>query len=194
MKKLILTMLLAAILAFALQVQPARAADSSNVAVRVVETNTTITFYMNFTFLGTGTDSRFSRAINISELDMSLAQFAFKGNGAGSIDIDIHLHTGSQLEAVTTADSTGASNSLELADTIEDTALANRQALGSSTPTLDGIVSTEEVISGQWLVLEADGQAGNPTTAELSVSLTTIKRTGAPSKQFRQYQLILDTK
>lgn len=196
MKKLLLLTLLAAILAFALQVQPARAADSTNIAVRIVETNTTITYYMQFTFLGTGTDSRFTRAINVSELDLTTAQFSFNGNGVGSIDIDLSIHSGAQVEAVTTKDSTGASNTLDLSDLLKVAAVSNRQALGAVVTTHDtlSVVAEVEHQRAQWFVFEADGQTGNPTTATLSVGFHCIKRTNATARAFRQYSLILDTK
>jgi len=194
MKKLLLTTLLAAILAFALQMQPARAADSTNVAVRVVETNTTITFYMQFTFLGTGTDSRFSRAINISELDLSTSQIGFIGSGEANIELDVTFHSGIQFEAITDQDSSGASNTVDLSDLLEASLDADRDSVGSATPSFDAIAAAEEVTKAQWLVIEADGQTGNPTTADLSVSLQCFKRVGATTKAFRRYALILDTK
>jgi len=195
MKKLLIT-LLTVILVFAFGFKRVQAqTDSTNIAVRVVETPTSMSFYIHFTFLGDGTDSRFSRAINVSELDISTAQFTFKGNGVGSIDIDVSLHGGSQLAAVTSNDSTGASGTIELDNLLKLAAVTASQALGSTTPTLDPILpAAEEQAKGQWLVIEADGQTGNPTTALLSVGLYALKRAGASQKSFRQYPILVDTK
>jgi len=165
-RKLFIYSVLASLLALAFV--PAQAADSSNVAVSVQETPYSVTYYGTFTFLGTGTESRFSKAFNVEGLDFSNAIFTYFGNAVSNIDADFFYHYAFEPKTISGGDSVEAAMFTEIAT---DTDVDAAGAAAETHVVSDSIGTAAERVfykRARWLRIEADGQTGNPTTATVS--------------------------
>lgn len=161
--------LIAVLLALAFVVQ-SYAADSSNVAVNIQETHYGVTYYGTFTFLGTGTDSRFSKAFNITGLDLDNAVFTVYGNAVSNIDVDLSYHYSFDRLGRTDVDGVPDSLEFDLFTEVQDTDIQQKGAAAETNVLSDSVGTVAErkfYKRARWLMIEGDGQTGNPTTAQI---------------------------
>ena len=190
MKKILFLMLLAAILAFALQV-PARAADVDNKAVKVFETLNTIVFYNTTSFSATdSTDDLNTQAFYIGDRDRTQPiMFEIYGSATSGFDVNVFFH--GTLFAPTSGDSIDAAAFL-----VGTTNTADLDDIGSATVVIDtvevvSLVVDDHIDNAEWLFIEFDGQAGNPAAQTMSWAITIVKKDQGDFSRFRHGNSVL---
>lgn len=191
MKKILLLTLLAAILAFALQVPPARAADVDNKAVKVFETLNTIVFYNTTSFSATdSTDDLNTQAFYIGDRDRTQPiMFEIYGSATSGFDVNVFVH--GTLAAPTSGDSIDTASFL-----VGTTNTADLDDIGSATVVIDtlevvSLVVDNHIDNAEWLYLEFDGQAANPAAQTMTWMVTIVKKEQGNLARFRSGNSVL---
>lgn len=191
MKKILLITLLAAILAFALQVQPARAADVDNKAVKVFETLNTIVFYNTTSFSAAdATDDLNTMAFYIGDRDRTQPiMFEIYGSATTNFDVNVFVH--GTLFAPTSGDSIDTAAFL-----VGTTNTADLDDIGSATVVIDTLevvsnVTDDHIDNAEWIYLQFDGQTGNPAAQTMTWAITIIKKEQGNLARFRSGNSVL---
>ena len=191
MKKILLLTLLVAILSFALQVQPARAADVDNKTVKVFETLNTIVFFNTTSFSATdSTDDLNTQAFYIGDRDRTQPiMFEIYGNATSGFDVNVFVH--GTLFAPTSGDSIDTAAFL-----VGTTNTADLDDIGSATVLIDtlevvSLVTDDHIDNAEWIYLQFDGQAGNPAAQTMTWAITIMKKEQGDFSRFRHGNSVL---
>lgn len=142
------------------------AADEYNNNVRWVEGETWILYYDTLQFAADSTASHYTKAMDVINANDAVGSIrAWCTDVTGTEDVNISVHYNNDLDFTYFTEST-----IDVIDQVQTSAK------------VDSLGDDDQFKQHRWLVLEADGQTGNPAATICYWFVLVKKRAGTPKK------------